>query len=129
MPNFLDEGESDSEEINELSRLQDPGSQYPQVGGAINEGNAGKIKPTIDNSMVPSDQNQSASDTLANISEFLKSKEGETADPGKSIQFVCYCYFTVTLIHDFGNLRGKRFSPSTSKSDQHVTLYNFNPKS
>lgn len=76
-----DEGESDSEEINELSRLQDPGSQDPQVGGAINEGDAGKIKPTIDNSMVPSDQNQSASDTLANISEFLKSKEGETADP------------------------------------------------
>lgn len=76
-----DDSDSDNEEINELSRLQDPGSQDQQVGGAINEGDAGKIKPTIDNSMVPSDQNQSSSDTLANISEFLKSKEGETTVP------------------------------------------------
>ncbi|RMX47975.1 hypothetical protein pdam_00005391 [Pocillopora damicornis] len=76
-----DDSDSDNEEINELSRLQDPGSQDQQVGGAINEGDAGKIKPTIDNSMVPSDQNQSSSDTLANISEFLKTKEGETTVP------------------------------------------------
>ena len=96
-----DDSDSDNEEINELSRLQDPGSQDQQVGGAINEGDAGKIKPMIDNSMVPSDQNQSSSDTLANISEFLKSKEGETTVPGNQVQFVCHCCSRVILIYEF----------------------------
>ena len=80
--------DNDNEEINELSRLQDPANQEPQVGGSINEPSyADKINPpTADNALVPSDQNQSSSDTLANISDFLKNKEGEGTGPGR--QFV-----------------------------------------
>jgi len=79
---FLDD--NDNEEINELSRLQDPTNQEPQVGGSINEGSdVDKVSPTTaDNTLVPSDQNQSSSDSLANISDFLKSKEGEGTIPG-----------------------------------------------
>ncbi|XP_078362534.1 uncharacterized protein LOC144646726 isoform X1 [Oculina patagonica] len=75
--------DNDNEEINELSRLQDPANQDPQVGGSINEpSDPGKINPpTADNALVPSDQNQSSSDTLANISDFLKNKEGEGTGP------------------------------------------------
>lgn len=76
-----DDNENDNEEINELSRLQDQGNQDSQVGGAITEAEGAKSNPTIDNSMVPSDQNQSASDTLASISDFLKSREGESTGP------------------------------------------------
>jgi len=79
---FLDD--NDNEEINELSRLQDPANQEPQVGGSINGGSdVDKVSPTTaDNTLVPSDQNQSSSDSLANISDFLKSKEGEGTIPG-----------------------------------------------
>ena len=77
--------DNDNEEINELSRLQDPANQEPQVGGSINDGSdADKINPTTaGNTLVPSDQNQSSSDSLANISDFLKSKEGEGTIPGR----------------------------------------------
>ena len=77
--------DNDNEEINELSRLQDPANQEPQVGGSINDGSdADKVNPTTaDNTLVPSDQNQSSSDSLANISDFLKSKEGEGTTPGR----------------------------------------------
>jgi len=75
--------DNDNEEINELSRLQDPANQEPQVGGSINEEtDVDKVNPTTaDNALVPSDQNQSSSDSLANISDFLKSKEGEGTIP------------------------------------------------
>ncbi|KAJ7333864.1 hypothetical protein OS493_015957 [Desmophyllum pertusum] len=84
--------DNDNEEIGELSRLQDPNNQDPasqdipnqdldtntdQVGGSINGADVEKINPTVDNGLVPSDQNQSTSDSLANISDFLKNKEGE----------------------------------------------------
>jgi len=77
--------DNDNEEINELSRLQDPANQEPQVGGSINEEtDIDKVNPTTaDNTLVPSDQNQSSSDSLANISDFLKSKEGEGTIPGR----------------------------------------------
>lgn len=77
--------DNDNEEINELSRLQDPANQEPQVGGSINDGSdADKVNPTTGgNTLVPSDQNQSSSDSLANISDFLKSKEGEGTIPGR----------------------------------------------
>ena len=98
---FLDDNENDSEEINELSRLQDQGNQDSQVGGAITEAEGAKSNPTIDNSMVPSDQNQSASDTLASISDFLKSREGESASPGRQDQHFSRSTFSFIPIYEF----------------------------
>ena len=98
---FLDDNENDNEEINELSRLQDQGNQDSQVGGAITEAEGAKSNPTIDNSMVPSDQNQSASDTLASISDFLKSREGESTGPGRQDQPFARCNFSFIPIYEF----------------------------
>ena len=95
--------DNDNEEIGELSRLQDPNNQDPasqdipnqdldtntdQVGGSINGADVEKINPTVDNGLVPSDQNQSTSDSLANISDFLKNKEGE--GPGRQVQLLAF---------------------------------------
>ena len=88
--------DSDNEEINELSRLQDPSNQDAQVGGSINgQYDADKTNlSTADNSLVPSDQNQSSSDALANISDFLKNKESEGTGPGRQVP--CLVCQTVT---------------------------------
>ena len=77
--------ESDNEEINELSQLQDPANQNAQVGGSINVAEADKnnLNSPGGNAQVPSDQKESGSDGLANITDFLKNKEGTTTDPGR----------------------------------------------
>ena len=77
--------ESDNEEINELSQLQDPANQNAQVGGSINVADAdnNNLNSPGGNAQVPSDQKESGSDALANFTDFLKSKEGTTTDPGR----------------------------------------------
>ena len=74
--------DSDNEEINELSRLQDPASQEPQVGGSINGVDTEKNNLNAPGAQVPSDQKESGTDALANITDFLKNKEGTSTDPG-----------------------------------------------
>ena len=79
--------DNDNEEINELSRLQDPAYQEPQVGGSINGAGAqdkNSLNSPGDKPQVPTDQKESGSDALANITGFLKAKEGTSTDPGKN---------------------------------------------
>lgn len=76
--------DNDNEEINELSRLQDPAYQEPQVGGSINGAGAqdkNSLNSPGDKPQVPTDQKESGSDALANITGFLKAKEGTSTDP------------------------------------------------
>ncbi|CAH3103991.1 unnamed protein product, partial [Porites lobata] len=77
--------ERDNEEINELSRLQDPAvtQDPPQVGGAISDGDSNKenLNSPGGHAQVPSDQKETGSNALANISEFLRNKEGDATIP------------------------------------------------
>ena len=80
--------ERDNEEINELSRLQDPAvtQDPPQVGGAINDGDSNKenLNSPGGHAQVPSDQKETGSNALANISDFLRNKEGDATIPGRN---------------------------------------------
>ncbi|XP_029194210.2 thrombospondin-1-like isoform X1 [Acropora millepora] len=76
--------DDDSEEINELSRLQDPSSQEGRVDSSINA-DADTEKNNLfspgSQANVPSDQKETNSDVLANMTDFLKEKEDIANDP------------------------------------------------
>lgn len=80
--------DDDSEEINELSRLQDPSSQEGQVDSSINTGadtEKNNLVSPGSQANVPSDQKETNSDVLANMTDFLKEKEDIANDPGDLI--------------------------------------------
>ena len=55
------------------------------MGGTINEADTDKsnLNAPDGKAQVPSDQKESGSDALANITDFLKAKEGTSSDPGR----------------------------------------------
>lgn len=75
--------DNDSDDINALSGLQDPSSQESQVDDSTNDGDAdkGNLVTPGDHTNVPSDQKETGSDALANITDFLKEKEDSGGDP------------------------------------------------
>ena len=57
------------------------------MGGAINDGDSNKenLNSPGGQTQVPSDQKETGSNALANISEFLRNKEGDATIPGRNL--------------------------------------------